>query len=317
MGEMSEPVYHAVARCRWCGGKFVRVYDLQWLCETPACAARQISHARKKHPDREDPTDGASPYLFLPLPLGVELSENTTKRLLIEGPRGTGKSVTGRWHLYSEAEKYPGYTALLLRCTLDQLWKNHLMFVEQELELLGGKEHAVWKERPVRHVRFANGSQIIMGYCQDKSDIGQHIGPEYDEILLEEGVQLITEALEKIPTSDRGSASAREVLAKVGRRTGRTRILTNPHGPSLSHLRDFYKNKNPDAAQYRHYNPEFYDSMTSTILDNPYASETYAAEAFGGLNSSLHAQLAEGRWDVFPGQFFSDFDPTVHVQESL
>jgi hypothetical protein len=310
---MSTPLIHGTAKCRWCGGPFRQIFHFHWVCTTPACAQRQLAHARRKDPATDAlPADGSSPYLFVPLPLGVELAENETKRLLVEGPRGTGKSVTGRWHLYAESERFPGYQSLIIRCTLLQLHANHVLSMQREEKLPG---MGAWKyhERPLRMMSHDNGSNIFIGYCQDASDIGQYIGQEYDEILLEEGVQLIDAALEQIPTSDRGSAFAREVLYRVGRRSGRTRVLTNPGGRAMNHLKTFYKDKNPDRKVYDEYLPEYYGALTSTIEDNPYHDEDYKKAGFGGLKKARGAQLRDGSWDTFEGQYFSEFDPAIHV----
>lgn len=288
----------------------MQIYGYHWVCESPPCAERQIRHARRRNLESDEiPADGTSPYLFVPLPLGVELAENDTKRLLIEGPRGTGKSVTGRWHLYAESERFPGYQSLLIRCTLKQLHANHVMAMKLEAPALGAK----LIERPLVYTAFPNGSNLFVGYCMDPGDIGQYIGQEYDEIIIEEAVQLLPEALEQIPTSDRGSSFARELLYRVGRVSGRTRLLTNPGGRAMQHLKQFYKDKNPDPKKFEDYVPEYYSFLTSTIADNPYHDEDYKRAAFAGLSKARHAQLADGSWDTFEGQYFTEFHPSIHV----
>ena len=172
-----------------------------WICPTPTCAERQFAHAIQ----RPQLLDGLSPFLYVPLPLQVELEESPTKRLLMAGAAGASKSYGGRWHLYSQCRKVPGYRALLLRCSYDELYKNHLQYMGTEAEQLGDAE---WKGGATRQMVFENDAIIFMGYCDDLADIPRHLGPEWDEIVFEEGVNFLPKALAEISARDRGSHAA-------------------------------------------------------------------------------------------------------------
>jgi hypothetical protein len=296
--------YHAVARCRWCDGRFRRTYGFQWLCENYACAIRQIAHAVLK----PSITDDSTPFLFLPLPLQVDIEESPVKRLLVHGAAGVSKSYGGRWGLYKRCRQFRGYRALLLRCTGDQLYKNHLQFMPGEAAELGDAKCLLGTNAP-KQMKFDNGAVVFMGYCQHLDDIAQHLGPEWDEVLFEEAVHFLPKALQEISARDRGSASGREALAKAGLYEGRTRYLTNPGGIAMTYLEDICINKNPDPLEFPHYDPQFYGEIRGSIIDNPYLSETFASSTLGGLEGKRYQQLAEGRWDVFPGQFFPDWQP--------
>jgi hypothetical protein len=305
-------VTHAVARCRWCKGRFVRVYGFQWLCESIECAYRQVADAVVKDPWPTE--DGVSPFLFLPLPLQVDIEELPVKRLLVHGPAGIAKSYGGRWHLYKRCRKIRGYRALLLRCTYDQLYKNHLQFMTDEAAQLGDAKFINATNQP-KQMKFANGSVVFFGYCDSESDIDQHMGPEYDEIVFEEGVHFLPTALNRIASRDRGSAPSRESRAKLGIVDGRTRILTNPGGRASLYLEDHYINRAPDPAEYPKYDRNDYGAISGDVPDNPYLPENYLSATLGGLQADRYEQLAHGRWDVFPGQFFGTFNPSVHVMQ--
>lgn len=303
---------HAVAVCRWCQSPFAR-YHSQWTCPTPECQERCAAHAVLK----PTPEDGTSPFLYLPLPLQVEVEEHPARRLLVEGPAGWGKSYAARWSLYKLAMKYRGFRGLLLRCTYDELDKNHLQFIDDEIAHF---ENAKFKRgtQEAKHVVFNDmQSRIYFGYCQHKTDILQYRGPEYDRIELEEASEFVEDALTFIPTRDRGSATGREALLADGMEHGNTRLRTNPGGRSALLLRDFYIDRKPDPEKYPHYDPADYACISGRVEDNPYLAANHKSSGLGGLDAETYAQQAEGRWDVFPGQFFPDWRETIHVNTTV
>lgn len=307
-----EEIFHPKASCRWCGGRFRRVYGFQWMCENYECAAKQMAHGVER-PCR---LIGKSPYLFLPLPFQVDVEEYQVRRLLVHGPRGISKSYFSRWYGYKRCLKIPGFRVLLLRRTYDQLNKNHMQFIEDEAKALGD-DKVKWTSGNVRQLVFFHGDDpdaiMFMGFCQDEGDISQFVGPEYDLILLEEGVTLLPKAIREISACDRGAATSRPFREKIGLK-GQTRIITNPGGIAMNYLNDFYIAKRPDSEEFRTYRPEYYGHMNGDVRDNPYLDDDYEDASLGHLDATRHAQLAAGRWDVFEGQFFPQFNPEKHVR---
>lgn len=306
---MSE-TYHAKAKCRWCGGRFRKVFGYQWGCENAEC------FERCKAAGVLDST--GEKYLFLPLPFQVEIEEYPVRRLLVHGAAGVSKSYFGRWYAYKRCRQIPGFRVLLLRCTYDQLMKNHLQYIPDESKLLGFKWTGLSGQN-ARQAQFKHGENepdaiLFMGYCQDVGDIDQHVGPEWDLVLLEEGVTLLPKAIREISARDRGAATSRPYREAIGLK-GQTRILTNPGGRSMIYLKDFYIDKTPDHLEYRDYKPEYYAQISGGVPDNPYLEEDYQDASLGHLDATRHAQLAEGRWDVFENQMFPSFNRAIHVAE--
>lgn len=307
---------HAVARCRWCGGPFQRVYGKHWICLTSECADKQIAHAFAKDVAGAD----ESPWHMLPLPFQVDVEEHPVKRLLVHGAVGVAKSYFARWYAYRRLRQVPGFRALLLRASYDQLNKNHLQFMDDEARIIG--KRFKWTPQGsspnARQMRCSHGandptSVLFAGYLADEGDIAQHIGPEWDLILLEEGVHLIVKGIREVMGRDRGagtSASYREALGLAGQ----TRILTNPGGRAMNYLDDMFIKKAPPPDDYQNYDPRYFDHIAGKIADNPYLPEDFEQANLGHLDKDRHAQLAAGRWDVFEGQFFTDFNPNLHVQ---
>lgn len=234
---------------------------------------------------------------------------------MVSGARGISKSYFCRWYAYKRCLAIPGFSVLLLRCTYDQLEKNHLRYMDNEAKQIG-PDKCKWTAGSVRRMKFFHDNEpdaiVSMGYCEDESDIRQFVGQQYDLILPEEGVTFIEKALREICACDRGDAPSREHRAKIGLQ-GQVRIPTNPGGRSMNYLKDFYIDKNPDPAQYPDYDPSYYAHMKGAIEDNPYLDENYREASLGHLDKARLDQLADGRWDVFEGQFFTNFDPAIHV----
>lgn len=299
---MNDPIRHRVAKCRWCGGPFVKTFNY-WLCESPGCAARQLEHAVAKR----EPIDGASPYLFVPLPLQVDLLTSTVKRLLMAGAAGASKSYGARWLVYILCRKFPGFRALLLRCSLEELNRNHLQWIPAEAAQLGDCK---WSGGNVRTLTFENGSMVYCGYCDDSSDIPRHLGADWDLPVFEEGVNFLPQALSDISARDRGSLSRRAIEDNCD---GRTLIVSNPGGKAMLYLIDHYIKRDPDRADYPNYNPSIYGFIKANLEDNPFLNENYASETLSGLNTARYQQLRFGDWTVFAGQFFSSFNPAKHI----
>ena len=134
---MSEPRRHKVASCRWCKGQFVVAFQegdrLQWLCETQACAERQIAHAWIK----DDPTQGGSPYLDLPTPTQVMLYEARQTNLLVGGAARGSKSHGLRWLSYRLSRDIAEFSTLLMRRTFGELKKTHLLDMSKDAPKIG------------------------------------------------------------------------------------------------------------------------------------------------------------------------------------
>lgn len=285
------------------------------MCETSACAERQIAGAMLY----ENAPDGQSPYLFLPLPFQVDIetaiAKKETSNLLVAGAAGTSKSYFGRWHLYKWCKAVPGFRAMLLRCTYDQLDKNHLQYMPAEQTMIGAK----YTGGNVRQMLFshANGpdSVIRMGYCDDETDIIGHMGQEWDRIVFEEASLFLPKALNQISSRSRGSATARRALDVLGMSGGSNLYLSNPGGRAMLYLRDFFIDREPDIEEYPKYQREKHGFLTSTLDDNPYLHEDYEANNLSHLSKARYMQLRHGDWSTYAGQFFGSFDSTVHVQE--
>ena len=304
---IQQHTFHGVAKCRWCGGRFLKIFDAVWRCESEACFQRCDQHALKYQAVLPD----ASPYFFLPLPLNADLIESPWKRTLLAGAAGSSKSFGARRSLYVICRDRPGLRALLLRCTNDELIKNHLQFMTLEAVELGrcGVSAKYFGGNP-KHMQFENTADILTGYCDDIADIPRHLGNEPDLIVLEEAVNFLPFALSEISARDRGSFT----VTHHGKRDGKTWLLSNPGGRAMLYLSDTYITKQPDPIDYPEYDPDVHGYIHATLDDNPYLPEDYAQKNLSGLTAARYQQLRHGDWTVFSGQFFSEWS-SAHIQD--
>jgi hypothetical protein len=298
-----ERVYHAKARCRWCKGRFRQVYGTQWLCESDACATRQIDNAMQS----AGAIDPARPFIYIPTPAQVDLEDNHAKNVLFGGAAGGSKSFGLRWHLYKWCRKIPGYEAILIRQSYPELESTHLLKMFKEQYILGDAKY----KNGDRMMVFSNGSFIKAGHCESESDMGKYLSTEYDEIVFDEASTIRPRPLREISSRARSDAARPEVRERGG---AWVRYGTNPGGVSALALKTLFITKDPDPSQVKKYHPEHYGFIRADIEDNPYLEDDYEEARLDALDPDRYEQLRHGNWDVASGQFFATFDMAKHVR---
>lgn len=294
-GEVAAPRVHALARCCWCGGSFVWGSigdDGCWVCSTPECRSRQLSHAVVSV------VEGRKQVLWVPLPRQVEFIESTAKYVLFGGAAGGAKSHALRWFAYLSCLKTPDFRVLLLRRTFKDLERTHLREAERE----AGRFRGV----PVpsaKLVRFPNGSILEFGHCEDGSAASNYLSAEYDLILFDELVTFERDMVLLI------GSRARTRKAGV---VPRVMAATNPGGPQSAWVRQFYIDRTVDVGEFPHYDPSEYVYIPSKLEDNPYLNEEYE-QGLLALPEALRRAYRDGDWDIFPGQFFPEWRRSTHV----
>jgi len=282
-----------IARCRWCkDGKFIFAEGGYFLCETPACAARQLKHALRAS------EDSGVEYLYVPTPAQVELRECRTKKLLWGGAAGGAKSHGLRWDAYFWCQTIPEYESLLMRRSYPELESTHLLRMERDQVALGAKY-----DKQKRMLIWPNGSFIKAGHCESKSDLTKILSTEYDDVRIDEG-----STFEGVLTREL-STRARSAKPLVKDRGGAfVRITSNPGGVGALYLKDFYIDKTPDLAEFPDYNASEYTFIQARISDNPWLDDTYEGE-LKQLDADRRRQLLDGDWTVFGSQFFPTWNP--------
>lgn len=302
---------HPTATCCWCGASLVvgRVVELRcWLC--PTDYLRQVQHALMVT------AKGKKGVCYnVPLPSQVLLEEATARNVLWGGQAGPGKSHGVRWWLYKRSLATPGHEGLLLRENYEQLDKTHLRKMEREVPLLGGR---FWKSD--RKAEFGNGSIIDCGHMAELDAVSRYLSTEYGAIVPDEA-SLYPVDTEGIPALAELSTRARKAYRGMDGREVSPKFVpvTNPGGPSAAWLRDLFIDHQPDFEKFpalkRSYKPEEWLYIPAKLTDNPYMREDYAETDLAVLSGTRYRQLAEGDWYAFAGQFFSEWQTSLHVRE--
>ena len=215
------------------------------------------------------------------------------------GARGGGKSWALRRKLVAMCLRYDGLSCLLVRRTLPELKTNHVIpFLREYNGILSYSDSE-------KALLFPNGSRIALGYCAADKDALRYQGQEYDVIAIDEATQLSEFRFSIFKACLRGSNDFPR----------RMYLTCNPGGIGHSWVkrlfvdRDFREGENPD--DYNFIPARVYDNPILTKADPEYVS------SLESLPKRLRDAWLYGRWDVFEGQFFPEFDYSVHVCTSL
>ena len=136
------------------------------------------------------------------------------------------------------------------------------------------------------------GSKIVVGGYKNDSDIDKYIGIEYDGLIVEERTQIPQRKLDKLYGSIRTS--------KPNWRP-RKYSSTNPGGPA--HV-DFVSRFVKPFRDGREADTRFFQT---SYKDNPFLDSAYK-KYLDELPGKLGEAWREGNWDVWEGQFFTEFD---------
>ena len=214
------------------------------------------------------------------------------------GARGGGKSWALRRKLVGLCLNFPGIKCLLIRRSLGEVKSNHLATLLTEYgEILEYRESE-------RAVIFKNGSRIIFGFCSCDRDVLRYQGQEYDIIAIDEATQLSEYQFSIFKASLRG----------VNDFPKRMYLTCNPGGIGHSWVKRLFIDRNfypdEDPLEYKFIQALVYDNDALLKSDPSYIKQLKA------LPKRLRDAWLLGRWDVFEGQFFSEFNEECHVVEA-
>ena len=225
----------------------------------------------------------------------AEFFASRAKYTAYGGARGGGKSWALRRKLVGLCLNYAGIKCLIIRRTYAELKANHLIpLIKEYGDILEYSDSE-------KAISFQNGSRIFLGYCSSERDVQRYQGQEYDIIAIDEATQLSEYQFSIFKASLRG----------VNDFPKRIYLTCNPGGVGHSWVkrlfidRDFHPNEDP--LEYRFISALVYDNEALLKSDPSYV------EQLNALPQRLRDAWLLGRWDVFEGQFFSEFSEERHV----
>ena len=211
------------------------------------------------------------------------------------GARGGGKSWALRRKLVGMCLRYPGLSCLLVRRTLPELKSNHVIPFMREYDGMISYSEAE------KAILFPNGSRIALGYCAVDRDALRYQGQEYDVIAIDEATQLSEFRFSILKACLRGSNHFPR----------RMYLTCNPGGIGHSWVKRLFVDRDfrngEDPRQYKFIPARVYDNPILTNADPEYV------RSLESLPPRLRDAWLHGRWDVFEGQFFPEFDRAIHV----
>lgn len=215
------------------------------------------------------------------------------------GARGGGKSWAARVKAVLLAFNYPGIQILLLRRTLPELRENHVIPL---LQLLQGA--AFYREQNKEFV-FPNGSRIKLGYCAREADVLQYQGQAYDVIELEEATQFTEFQFQAFTEISRSSGLCKKPFAP------RMYFTCNPGGVGHNWVKRLFISRRYQGTE----RAEDYAFIPAKVYDNAYILENSPdyVRNLENLPEERRKAMLLGDWDIFEGQYFTEFRREIHV----
>ncbi len=230
-----------------------------------------------------------------PNPRQAEFFASRTLYTAYGGARGGGKSWALRRKLAALCLRYPGINCLLVRRSLFELKSNHVIPMLREYGSFMSYSESE------RRLTCPNGSVISLGYCASARDTLRYQGQEYDIIAIDEATQL----------SEYQFSIFKACLRGVNGFPRRMYLTCNPGGIGHAWMKRLFVDRDFRDGE----SPDDYRFIPARVYDNTVLTEScpeYAAR-LEGLPPRLRDAWLYGRWDVFEGQFFPEFDPERHV----
>jgi phage terminase large subunit len=273
-------------------------------------------------------------------PRQVEFLKATPRYVAYGGARGGGKSFAVRFKSIMLALDYPGISMLVIRRTLSELRENHTNVLKRIFNRWPKQIRPGYNDDE-KAFTFPNGSRLKLGYCDSESDMLQYQGPEYDVIFIDEATQIFEEWFRIFDVCVRPRAD----LQDADKYPKRLYLTCNPGGVGHAYVRRLFIDKEYRGEEQ----PEDYAFIQALVWDNQplfdadagyqnalkrYMEEHKLVEpgeeaiwyaknhatyvnALKTLPDHKREAWLNGRWDVFAGQYFGEFDYETHTCEQF
>jgi phage terminase large subunit len=211
------------------------------------------------------------------------------------GARGGGKSWALRRKLIAMCLRYNGLTCLLIRRTLPELKSNHVIPFLREYNGI------VTYSESERAILLPNKSKIYLGYCAADRDVLRYQGQEYDVIAIDEATQMSEYIFSIFKACLRGTSSFPR----------RMYLTCNPGGIGHAWVKRLFVDRHFRDGE----DPDDYGFIQALVFDNEVltSGDPDYISSLCSLPERLRDAWLYGKWDVFEGQFFPEFDPSVHL----
>lgn len=222
---------------------------------------------------------------------------NESSVVLYGGAKGGGKSWLVRFWQVMRRLKYPNTHGTIIRKTYGDLYDNHIKkFFEEYPELMKNYKSTD------KILFFPNGSTLSFRYLDRESDLRNFQGAEYEDIVVDEITQHVEDVFKVLRSSNR--TTKKGIKPKM--------FLTGNPG-DIGHAwvkRIFVDRKfNPgeDPNDFAFIKAKVYDNKKLMEADPSYVDRLKA------LPEKVRRAYLDGDWNVFSGQYFTEWFPELHV----
>ena len=224
-----------------------------------------------------------------------EFINATSGEVLFGGAAGGGKSYGQIVDAFLFAIKYPGSKQLILRRTLPELEKS---LIRSELELY---PRELFTYKSSKHEGcFKNGSVLDFGYCDAENDVYRYQSAEYDVIRFDELTHFTEQMYVYLISRVRGANAYPKQIKSA----------TNPGGIGHSWVKARFIDIGESGKE--HAGRIF---IPSRVTDNSFlmkADPGYITR-LEKLSKKDREALLFGNWDIFDGQYFTEWNREIHV----
>jgi len=196
------------------------------------------------------------------------------------------------------ALNFPGIQILLLRRTFPELRENHINPLCRWLHGI-----ATYKES-TKEFLFPNSSRIKLGYLSEEGDVLQYQGQAYEVIGMEEATQFTEFQYYALTECCRLHGLLRQNFIP------RMYFTCNPGGVGHAWVKRLFIDRDYREEE----SPEDYVFIPSTVYDNRYllSENPEYVRTLESLPPLRRRAMLYGDWDVFEGQYFTEFDRAKH-----
>lgn len=236
-------------------------------------------------------------HYYVPTPKQLDFHESIILNVIMEGSRGTGKSLCIRNDAHMRALSRPGYTYLIIRRTMPELKKSHLRYINREMRAFGGSFH-----KGDYIATYPNGSQGFFSHCETEDDMLKLLSSEYDAIYFDEITTFTWVMVTKISS-----------CIRVGEGSGLLGIVrggTNPIGPGAAEVRRYFITKDVPPEEDADYQPNDYLAIHTTLEDNPFIDRVQYIKQLSKLPEHIKRAWLHGEW-IIEGAYFHDYKPMI------
>lgn len=245
---------------------------------------------------------------FLPRQMEATAAADTHQYTLFGGSAGPGKSYWLRWYpirtLINWGEKYnlTGIHGGLFSQDYTTLKDRQLSKMEVEFPRWLGEIRTSKTDGLAFHLNARHGSHVLA--LRNLDDPSKYLSSEFAIIAIEELTENELDKFQKM----------RGRMRWTGIPDPKLIAATNPGGIGHAWVKRLWIDRDFTGEDFENLAPyaKEFAYVKALPSDNPYLAQSYLA-TLDSLPEKLRKAYRDGNWDVFEGQYFTEWNRDVHV----